>query len=207
MSNAIWALIYDITQENLGEYLAWFHEVHIPEKLARDGYEWAGHYKGCSQQSTRYIAFFGGISTRTFFDPSPKQLKTTQDELTRKMIGMRQNPCALVFTEEWDVEGPDINKRPGDAIIFACANTANDEEDYCAWLAQKEMPAFALAQGSVRGRKLLAATGPAKHGVLYQFTTELARDRFLNSRDLANMRLSYKANTPLAANRIWPQDG
>ena len=69
MSNAIWALIYDITEENLGEYLAWFHEVHIPEKLSRDGYEWAGHYKGCSQQSTRYIAFFGGISTRTFFDP------------------------------------------------------------------------------------------------------------------------------------------
>ena len=39
MSNAIWTLIYDIAEENRDEYLAWFHEVHILEKLARDGYE------------------------------------------------------------------------------------------------------------------------------------------------------------------------
>ena len=206
MSNAIWALIYDITEENRSDYLAWFHEVHIPEKLDREGYEWAGHYKGDSQQSTRYIAFFGGTSTRTFFDPSPQQLKKNQDELTRKMIGMRQNSYTLVFTEEWDIEGLNINERPGDAIIFSCANSTNNDEALCSWLAQKNMPAFALAKGSVRGRKLLSATGPAKHGMLYQFTTELARDRFLNTRDSANIEFSYQANTPLAGNRIWPID-
>ena len=40
MSSAIWALAYDIRTEDKPVYLDWFHNKHIAEKLARDGYQW-----------------------------------------------------------------------------------------------------------------------------------------------------------------------
>ena len=46
MSQAIWILQYDLTSGSEDEYLNWFHNIHIPEKLARPGYLWAVHYKG-----------------------------------------------------------------------------------------------------------------------------------------------------------------
>ena len=38
MSQAIWILQYDLTSGLEYEYLNWFHNIHIPEKLARPGY-------------------------------------------------------------------------------------------------------------------------------------------------------------------------
>ncbi len=58
--------------------------MHIPEKLSRPGYDWAGHYEG----GGRYLALFGGADARAFLDPSPAQLKGMQDELTRRMVGL-----------------------------------------------------------------------------------------------------------------------
>ena len=36
-----------------------------------------------SEDRRPYLALFGGISTRTFLDPSPSELRGTQDDLTR----------------------------------------------------------------------------------------------------------------------------
>ena len=44
MDRGLWAIWYEIADANRAEYLAWFHGVHIPEKLARPGYAWAAHY-------------------------------------------------------------------------------------------------------------------------------------------------------------------
>jgi hypothetical protein len=202
--------MYDIDETNRDDYLDWFHTEHIPEKLSREGYEWAGHYQAQAPASTRYVAFFGGASTRVFFDPSPAQLKQGQDDLTRKMIGMRQNPSAFVFTEEWRAQGPALEQKPGNAIEFLCCNTPGADEDFNAFLAQEDMPAFETAIGSVRGRKLLSVTGPAKHGVLYQFTTAEALNAFQSARPQSDWRHRVEsacepvAGTPMAANRIWP---
>ena len=46
MHGAIWTLAYDIDSAERERYLQWFHDVHIPEKLARPGYIWAAHYEG-----------------------------------------------------------------------------------------------------------------------------------------------------------------
>lgn len=46
MANAIWALAYDISNDDCESYLDWFHRIHIPEKLARPGYPWAAHFEG-----------------------------------------------------------------------------------------------------------------------------------------------------------------
>ena len=40
----LWLIFYDLLPEKEAEYLTWFHDVHIPEKLAREGYTWAAHY-------------------------------------------------------------------------------------------------------------------------------------------------------------------
>ena len=45
MDQGIWAIWYDIAGEHRNEYIHWFHEVHIPEKLSRPGYLWAAHYE------------------------------------------------------------------------------------------------------------------------------------------------------------------
>ena len=103
MTGAIWALAYDILNDDRQSYLDWFHRIHIPEKLARPGYRWATHFEGSATTPNMqsYIALFGGISTRTFLDPSPAQLKTKQDDLTREMMARRRNPFATILAYEW----------------------------------------------------------------------------------------------------------
>jgi len=41
----IWLIKYGLQQEAQEEYLDWFHDIHIAEKLARPGYTWASHYR------------------------------------------------------------------------------------------------------------------------------------------------------------------
>ena len=38
MDRGIWAIWYDVSAEHRAAYLAWFHDVHIPEMLAVDGF-------------------------------------------------------------------------------------------------------------------------------------------------------------------------
>ena len=61
MDRGIWAIWYDIAAAQRAAYLEWFHEVHIPEKLARPGYLWAAHYE-LTREGTHpgYLALFGG---------------------------------------------------------------------------------------------------------------------------------------------------
>ena len=65
MSQAIWILQYDLTSGSEYEYLNWFHNIHIPEKLGRPGYLWAVHYQGHigaldhSENRRSYLALFG----------------------------------------------------------------------------------------------------------------------------------------------------
>ena len=103
MTGAIWALAYEISNDDRETYLDWFHQIHIPEKLARPGYRWAAHFEGSTTtpDTHSYIALFGGISTRIFLDPSPAQLKTKQDDLTREMMAQRRNPFATILVHEW----------------------------------------------------------------------------------------------------------
>ena len=86
MSDAIWIIMYDLKHDRETEYLEWFDEVHIPEKLARPGYTWASHYQvlpdgGETVSGGRdrgYIAMFGGEATSVFYNPSPAQLAPAQ---------------------------------------------------------------------------------------------------------------------------------
>ena len=45
MEGSLWFLNYQIEKNNFKEYISWFHNYHIIEKLNRPGYNWAAHYQ------------------------------------------------------------------------------------------------------------------------------------------------------------------
>ena len=175
MSQAIWILQYDLTSDSEYEYLNWFHNIHIPEKLARPGYLWAVHYEGQigaldhSENKRSYLALFGGISTRTFLDPSPSELRGMQDDLTREMMGNRLLSKGDVFALEWSVNGSKNVQEPRSLELdfFSIRADGNDEK-IGAWAA-KSLPSLsqtAELNGS-KTYKLTSVTGGHFHGILH----------------------------------------
>ena len=101
MSQAIWILQYDLKSGSEHQYLDWFHNIHIPEKLARPGYLWATHYRGQigaldhSENKRSYLALFGGVSTRTFLDPP--LLKTIDMNPFTDVLYLALYPASVVM--------------------------------------------------------------------------------------------------------------
>lgn len=162
----IWLLIYGIADDNLDRYIDWFHHTHIDEKLARPGYDWAAHFKvERHDQSHQYIALFGSTNCRTFFDPSPKQLKPKQDPLTREMIGYRTQPMSLVCTCEWSNAKDKHHAIQSDWIALDVFDKETDDQDVMAWCAQQGSPA--LEQDHLQ-HQLLASSGAPRHLALVE---------------------------------------
>ena len=169
MSSAIWALAYDIRTEDKAVYLDWFHKEHVAEKLARDGYQWAAHYRGQphnldGDESTGYVALFGGLSSAVFLNPSPAQLKLKQDATTRHMMGLRR-PCRMaILAEEWAVPtgtAPQLN-HPMLSITLLAAGEAG--EALGAWAVQQLLPVVA---GLGQMHKLISVTGAPHHYLIH----------------------------------------
>ena len=164
----IWLLIYGIADKNHDRYIDWFHHTHIDEKLTRPGYDWAAHYKvqsSTSVQDHNYIALFGSASSRTFFDPSPKQLKPRQDALTREMIGYRTQPVSLVCTCEWSNVADKHHAIQSEWIALDVFDEKTDDQDVMAWCAQQGSPA--LEQDHLL-HQLLASSGAPRHLTLVE---------------------------------------
>jgi hypothetical protein len=218
MAAAIWMIIYDLDRTHADRYLHWFDEVHIPEKLARPGYTWAAHYRvvsGGEEESTRYIALFGGIDSRVFYNPSPAQIKPSQPPETRTMMGYRSNSRMLILSEEWAVDG--LSGTPATSsqisagrISLALLNANGNDENLGAWLVQDY-----LAGSGKSGvtRKLLSSTGEARHVVVHEMAEdEIECASIVDasasewSGQVANY-LVYPAGTPVVARRVWPGVG
>ena len=175
MSQAIWILKYDLKSGSENEYLNWFHKIHIPEKLGRPGYLWAVHYQGQigaldhSEDRRSYLALFGGISTRTFLDPSPSELRGTQDDLTREMMGKRLSSQGNVFALEWSVNGSEGLQEPRSIQLdfFSVRSDGNDEE-VGAWAA-KILPSLSKIPELDHSKtyKLISVTSGHFHGILH----------------------------------------
>jgi hypothetical protein len=226
MDRGIWALWYEIADGDKSEYLAWFHGVHIPEKLSRPGYLWAAHYElghGGSRfkkvvdglQHVRdaglgrgggYLALFGGLTAHVFLNPSPAQLAQRQSPETRRMIGMRRQAYSCIFAEETRADGPDVARRgpgmtPGPFVQMGNFNVASHEleDDVGAWYAQHRLPFMSAMPGCIGARKLLAAVGWGKHSILYEFTSlEQREEKFVTHEEQAHDAKSWTA-------RILPQ--
>lgn len=234
MSRAIWVIAYALDDENRDDYLRWFHDVHIPEKLARPGYNWAGHYEIESLAfshgvkptdnkdeaavspltSKRYLALFGGDTTQTFFKPGPSQLKGQQDDETRRMIGCRVNPAGFVFAEEWRAYGKDAQDMtavPAPVIEFNLFNAKESDEDIGVWYSQLRRATFEQGNGCIVMQKLLASSGPARHGAMQSYASvekltahlEQLQDGSDNHCEESGHKLP--SSSTVLATRIWPQ--
>jgi hypothetical protein len=225
MDRGIWAISYELPDEHKPEYLAWFHDVHIPEKLSRPGYLWAAHYEvGHSGQSRGYLALFGAGSPHAFLNPSPSQLAQRQGAETRRMMGMRQQSFACILVEEARVDGPDAAKRGpgmplGPVIQMGNYNAASPtvEDDLGAWYAQERLPLLAKLPGCIGARKLLAAAGAYKHAILHEFTSPELREQHFGPHEadarnpntwMGRIRpqLTHAPRSPAVGRRIWPEN-
>ena len=213
MSQAIWILQYDLTSRSEYEYLNWFHNIHIPEKLARPGYLWAVHYKGQigalvnSENRSSYLALFGGVSTRTFLDPSPAELRGMQDDFTREMIGKRLSSKGDVFALEWSVSGSKNLHEPRSMQIdfFSILADGNDEE-VGAWAAKNLPPTSQTPElNDSKTYKLISVTGGHFHGILHDagFHHPIGPDKKV-FRSQTSEFLRDLAVEHFNGQRIWP---
>lgn len=174
MNAALWMLRYHIDESDRATYVDWFHTVHIPEKLARSGYNWANHYGApmVSTNGTReYIAMFGGTQTRTFLDPSPAQLKPRQDALTRDMMQLRQHASGAIFSHEWSAGTGDpssLSPIHAEHLRVHWLATESADEAVGAYAVQTMSPHLLANGRATRVSKLVAVTASVRHVVLEQ---------------------------------------
>ena len=209
MASAVWMILYDLDPARADEYLHWFHEVHIAEKLARPGYTWAAHYRAYPQDSTSvstYIAMFGGRDSRVFYDPSPAQIKPRQTPETRSMMACRRNSRMLILAQEWLDGSADLEASIcGERIQLALFDANDNDEQLGAWLAQDYL---ATAEKCGRTHKFLASTGNPRHLLVHETadaaTAPMLARAWNDWAEQASGYLSYPAGEPLSAQRIWP---
>ena len=235
MDHAIWAIFYGLPVDGGKDYLKWFHEVHIPEVLTRKGYLWSAHYEAAYpgdryqkitearvrsndpslESGSGYVALFGGEWSRVFFSPSLTQLKNMMDARSREMISLRVRPLEYVYALEWRTEGPesylkDSRGTPGPVIQIGRFNAPGCDEEVEVWYAQERMVAVSQTPGCMGGRKLLAAVGPQRHGVLYEFVSLEAREaHFVPLEERRETRHFHTVHppgihSPFVGRRIWP---
>ena len=225
MTGAIWALAYEISNDDRETYLDWFHRFHIPEKLARPGYRWAAHFENsaAAPDTYSYIALFGGISTRIFLDPSPAQLKTKQDDLTREMMARRRNPFATILAHEWRDNSAPTKSNDGTTaaeainsswLDFLVIDAAGQDEAIGAWAVQTLLPKLqkdnpdAIKTAAVT-HKLISVTGAPAHILFYETNqTELTGDAAASRFEPQTPILVDMPKTALlcyrSGKRIWP---
>ena len=223
MTGAIWALAYEISNDDRETYLDWFHRIHIPEKLARPGYRWAAHFEGSTStpDTHSYIALFGGISTRIFLDPSPAQLKTKQDDLTREMMAQRRNPFATILVHEWsDRSTPSTSNDHAmalepinsDRVDFLVINAVEQGEAIGAWVVQSLLPKLQSGNPDATHddaitHKFLSVTGPPVHILFHETNRSGFIDDVINF-DLEAQILSDGIKKVSvrhqSGKRIWP---
>ena len=227
MTGAIWALAYDILNDDRQSYLDWFHRVHIPEKLARPGYRWATHFEGSATtpNTHSYIALFGGISTRIFLDPSPAQLKTKQDDLTREMMARRRNPFTTILAYEWrDGSTPSTSNDDrvaaeainSDWLDFLVIDAAGQGEAIGAWAVQTFLPKLQkdnpnAAKTAAITHKLISVTGVPAHILFYETNQTRLADAATTGTSQFDPQTPILSDIPETASlchrsgsRIWP---
>ena len=219
MSGAIWLIMYDVAAHDEAQYLSWFHDVHIPEKLARPGYQWAAHYElvgldgdpvtlaGAPPDGSRgFSAFFGGTDTRTFLDPSPAQIKPNQPPLTREMMALRIGSASLIAAQEWRHEesaAPDYT-----VLEVTICDTDGNDEDYGAWCIQSRCKHLRTVPGVEVMAKLLSTTTAHHHVSIASFREldDVAACRRQAPADAWSERVQgyqRQARDPILCRRIW----
>ncbi len=221
MPDAIWIIMYDLKRDREMEYLEWFDEVHIPEKLARPGYTWASHYQvlrgddetASGDRDMGYIAMFGGEASSVFYNPSPAQLAPSQPKETRDMMSCRSNSQALILSGEWAADGQGVvgeskSAIDADMISVVLCDVAGNDMDFGAWLVQDHLKSIAGNSDIISVRKLLASTGTAKHAIFHEHSNPAPTMAFAEAESSewsarVGGYVTYPFGPPRTAKRLW----
>ncbi|MBI2872826.1 MAG: hypothetical protein HYY00_06520 [Chloroflexi bacterium] len=236
MDRGIWATWYDLAGPGKEEYISWLHEVHIPQTLSRPGYLWAAHVENIvteeRQRATRsyyhytddpsvpmgngYIMLCGAVSPHVFVDPSPAELEARMTAEAREMLGRRIAARSCIFVEVARVDGPEVSQRgpgitPGPAFELGSfnINALENEEEVSTWYARSRLPRMTKMPGCIGVRKLVSIAGWAKHGILYEFVSLEAIEKYF-TRDPSEWsqqvikNLVHAPGSPSIGKRLWP---
>ena len=130
----------------------------------------------------RYIGMFGGDSTKVFLDPSPAQLKLTQTENTRAMMGLRQNPSAAILAHEWSIfarntipetqiDGQINGQIDGPYIDLLSIEAPQHDERIGSIAAQHLAPDFVAQDGAIACHKFTNVMGAPRHMMLFEMAS------------------------------------
>ena len=228
----LWVTWYDLPEAGRKEHLSWLHDRYLPALLKRPGYLWAAHYATvvgrtmtAREQSLAHAAdgavpagecmrWWSAVSTPT--DSRPRNCARRcpgrpQDARQRRGAG----EC---FAETGRGRQAKIT---GGMALAPCIQLGSfnvdyqKEEEVLAWYAQSRLPAMTSLPGCIRTRKLASVAGWAKEGILYEFISLEARNKYFptfedphpemkewSSRVVKH--LLHAPGSPNLAQRIWP---
>jgi hypothetical protein len=215
LADSLWISWYDLREENRDAYVSWLHGTHMPQLVARRGFSWAAHYKSEEKpimsgiprgapsrlhstddtaipRGNAYILVVGAEHPHVFADPTVDELREQLPAADRKMLDMRVGERVNIFVEEARADGPEASKRdakgcPAPCIQLGSFNRGSaSENEILAWYARWRLPSMSKLPGCVGIRKLVSVSGWAKHGVLYEFTSLDARNKYFPDHEKAN---------------------
>ena len=241
LDTALWISWYDLPAEGRETYLSWLNKTYIPDMLKRSGFLSAAHYASVKEafpphvrhtddpsvpMGNEYILIFGAESPTAFFqgkyaNGAPAERHADLSDHDRKMLSMRIGERVNIMVEAGRVDGHAAGKYAGKPVLgpfiqlgsYNCAWQKEDEMQ--AWYTQVRMPAMAETPGGgIRVRKLVSASGWAKHAILYEFESLQAKhDYFALHKNRPDMKpwtdwvaksLIHAPGSAAIANRIWP---
>jgi hypothetical protein len=243
LDRALWITWYDLPQAQREVYLDWLQASYVPRVLERRGVLWAAHFRSEAnpRQSgvpagapgrlrhtddpavpcgNAYILLFGAEDAHAFADPAPSEYHAGLPERDRAMLAARRGARSCLFTEEARADGPECALRDRAQALSPCIQLGSfnagsaDDEEILAWYARWRLPAMRRLAGCVGIRKLVSVCGWAKHGVLYEFASLEARDRYFPDHEKAHpemeawtdrlvRKLLHAPGSPNVATRLW----
>lgn len=205
MDEGIWAVWFDLDKKVKSSHIKWLHKTYLPEISARPGISWAAHYELHPEiyakrrsrlthtdepigQALQQLVLIGAASSNIFFHQDSPLDKKNQSKETRARLAERQESRWMVTREEYRVNGPEYDISvpggvPGACIQMGSFNMTTPESEIGLgkWYEQLRYADFARTPSCIRMRKLLGVAGWAKHGVLYEFISNEARAKNMES--------------------------
>ena len=244
MDRALRISWYNLPANSRDAYLAWLHGGFMAKLAKRPGVLWAAHYEvkkydiparirattdPAVPKGNDYVLILGAASSHVFSRPLDSFVSKSGDTGEpdvgaddRRMLALRSDERISIMTEEARIDGPEIGTRadgtaPGPCIQLGSFN-GNDqaaEDELLAWYARWRMPALGKLPGCVALRKMVAVTGWAKHGVMYEFTSFDVRNAAM--KELSGLypemtawterfipHLTHSHGSPHLGVRLWP---
>jgi hypothetical protein len=211
VDESIWAVWFDLAEEEKDAHLRWLHGEYLPELDASRGIAWTAHYelhpeffaksrsrhtftKDPVGQAVDHLVLVGATSSAMFFDDRSPVLEKNQSAETQRRLPQRKEVRWLIGREDFRLNGPeyaqaDLGGAPSECIQMGSFNVNSPEAEIGLgqWYQALRCPQFSRSGSCIRMRKLLSVAGWARHSVLYEFTSNEERARNLEGdRDIAN---------------------